>query len=148
MSQIIQNEVFFFLICMATGVLIMFGYDMLRALRQVFPHGNLLLAFEDFFFWSGAGILTFCVIFLKNSGILRGFSIGAILLGMMLYHKSVSRMILWGVSGILRLIVMVFDTIIGIITFPFTFLSKKMRKKSLKGLKNHIKEVKMTLYKK
>lgn len=145
MSGEIQSEIFFFLVCAATGVLLMFGYDLLRALRRVWTHGNLLLAIEDFLYWSLAGILVFGVIFLKNSGRVRGFSLCAIALGMGLYHISASRLILRGVSGMLRILLTILSKIAGIVLRPLKYLTKKVCKKPKKALKKRIKEVKMTL---
>ena len=39
MSEVIQNETWFFLTSVATGVLLVFAYDLLRILRRVFKHG-------------------------------------------------------------------------------------------------------------
>lgn len=148
MSIEIQGEIFFCLVCASTGVLLMFGYDLLRAVRRVFRHGNLLLAIEDFLYWSMAGILTFGVIFLKNSGVVRGFSLCAIVFGMGLYHISASRFILQAVSAGLRFITTILSKIAGIVCSPFVFLAKKVCKKPKKALKKRIKEVKMTLFNK
>jgi spore cortex biosynthesis protein YabQ len=148
MSEVIKSELLFFGISLSTGILILFGYDLLRAFRRVFLHSNFWLAVEDFLYWSIAGIVSFGVIFVKNSGALRGFSLAAILLGMALYHKSVSRYILKGVSWVLQLVTGAVRWILHILLFPFFFLSKKMRKIAQKTLKNRIKEVKMTICKK
>lgn len=148
MSDVISGEILFFLISVSTGILILFGYDLLRAFRRVFVHGNLWLAIEDFLYWSIAGIVAFAVIFINNSGMLRGFSIIAMLLGMMLYHKSISRFIIGAISGILKLIVSIIRGIFNVLTFPFRFISKKMRNRTFKMLKNRLKRVKMTLKKK
>lgn len=145
MSSEIQGEIFFFLVCVSAGALLLFGYDLLRALRRVFPHGSLLLAAEDFLYWSAAGILAFGVIFLKNSGVVRGFSLCAIVLGMGLYHGSVSLWILKGVSVGLGFIVAILRKIAGIIYRPLCFFRKKVCKKPKKALKKRIKEVKMSL---
>lgn len=148
MSEVIKSELLFFGISLFTGILILFGYDLLRAFRRVFLHSSFWLAVEDFLYWSIAGIVSFGVIFVKNSGALRGFSLMAILLGMALYYKSVSRYILKGVSWVLQLITSAVRWIFHILLFPFFFLSKKMRKIAQKTLKNRIKEVKMTICKK
>lgn len=148
MGSGIQDEILFFLVCAATGVLLMFGYDLLRALRRVFPHGNLLLAAEDFLYWSMAGILAFGVIFLKNSGAVRGFSVCAIVLGMALYHVSASRLILKAVSAGMSFTATILSKIAGIVCSPFRFLLKKLYKKPKKALKKRIKEGKMTLFEK
>lgn len=146
MSREIQNEMFFFLVCVSTGILTMFGYDLLRALRRVFSHGSLLLSLEDFLYWSIAGILAFGVIFMKNSGVLRGFSLVAMVAGMMLYHRSVSRVILRFISVILQFLTDIVIRMIRFFLFPFTFLVKKT-KKLRKALKKMLKKVKMTLFK-
>ena len=139
----------FFLICTSTGVLLMFGYDLLRAVRRVFIHGSLLLALEDFIYWSAAGILAFGVIFLKNSGVVRGFSLCAMMMGMVLYQLSASRPVLKAVSGVLRFLKKVVGKFLKIIGRPLAFFAKKMRKgtkKPKKVLKKRIKEIKMSLF--
>lgn len=148
MSEVIKNEVVFCGISLLIGVIILFGYDMLRAVRKTFRHSNFALAVEDFLYWSLSGIASSCVIFWGNSGILRGFSVIAILLGMLIYHKSISKFIVLGVSRILQIITGVIKWIVHIILFPILFLSKKMRKIARKTLKNKIKEVKMVINKK
>ncbi len=100
----------------------------------MFLHSNFWLAVEDFLYWSIAGIVSFGVIFVKNSGALRGFSLAAILLGMALYHKSVSRYILKGVSWVLQLVTGAVRWILHILLFPFFFLSKKNEKNSAKNI--------------
>lgn len=148
MSDVINSEILFFLISVSAGVLILFGYDLLRAFRRVFAHGYLWLAIEDFLYWSIAGIVAFGVIFVNNSGMLRGFSMIAMLIGMMIYHKSISRYIIGAISGILKLIAGIIGAIFNVLTLPLRFISKKMRNKTTKMLKNNIKRFKMTLYKK
>lgn len=147
MSLGIQNEIFFFLVCTAAGVLLMFGYDLLRAVRRVFIHGELLVAAEDFLYCTAAGIIAFMVIFMRNSGVVRGFSLCAMLLGMVLYHMSASRLVLRGVSGVLRLFTTIFNKTVGFLFRPLAFFTKKIYKKTRKALKKRIKGVKMTLVK-
>lgn len=148
MSEVIKNELLFFGISFLLGIVILFGYDMLRALRKAFQHSNFMLAVEDFLYWTVAGIVTFTVIFAENSGILRGFSLIATLLGMILYNRSISRFIVLGVSKFLLLVTSAIKWIVHVLLFPVLFLSKKMRKIARKSLKNKIKEVKMLVTKK
>lgn len=138
----------FFCISFAVGVVLLIGYDLLRALRRVFTHSNLMLAIEDFCYWTFAGIASFCVIFLKNDGVLRGFSLAAIIIGMILYHKSLSPYIVKSIAKIMQVITDIVKWILHVVLFPVLFLSKKMRKIARKTLKKKMKEVKMVLSKK
>ena len=100
-------------------------------------------------YWSSAGILAFGIIFLKNSGVVRGFSLCAMMMGMALYHLSASRPVLKMVSGVLRFLKKVVGKFIKIAGYPLSFFAKKMRKitkRPKKALKKRIKEVKMTLF--
>lgn len=145
MSQGVFGELFFCLLMAASGVLILFGYDLLRVLRRVFPHGNLLVAAEDFLYWSGAGILAFGVIFLRNSGEVRGFALFALGLGMLLYHWSASRFFVAGASAVFCFFRDVLVKIGGFLYRPLLCFVKKTGKICKKALKYSEKCGKMTM---
>lgn len=65
MSEVIQNETWFFLTSVATGVLLVFAYDLLRILRRVFKHGTILTGVEDFLYWCVTAFVIFCMIYEK-----------------------------------------------------------------------------------
>ncbi len=148
MSPEIQSEGVFFLICVACGILLLFGYDLLRVWRQILPHGTFFLAVEDFIYWSMAGIVCFAVVFTENSGRLRGFTGVGILAGMMLYHKSVSQFVFKGILWTIRGILKIFSRILRVLFYPILFLSKRVKKDLGKLLKKSEKEGKMTILKK
>ena len=71
----------------------------------------------------------------------------AILIGMVLYNQSVSRLIMKGISNVLKLAARTIRTILRVILFPFVFLTKKIGKSARKRLKKQIKKVKMKIHK-
>lgn len=139
----IQGEALFFLVSVSTGALLLFGYDLLRALREVFPERKGILAAGDFLYWCLAGIGAFCMVFQKNSGALRGFCVAGMLLGMLFYHKSVSRWILRLFTSVLRAVSTVFGKIFHFLSMPGRLILKKLGKITRKRLKNKVKEIRM-----
>lgn len=57
-----------FVLAFAKGAGIMLGYDILRAFRRGFPHGDRLVAAEDFFYWVFAWIFVFLMFRDRNYG--------------------------------------------------------------------------------
>lgn len=131
------------MVCASAGVLLMFGYDLLRAIRRAFPHKNLLTALEDFLYWSLAGVFAFGVVFVENSGAIRGFALCAMALGMGSYLGAASPYVLRAASFILKIIKIILSKIAGIVCGPVGFFVNKAKK----PLKNMVKEVKMALCK-
>jgi len=82
-------ELQFFAICILWGGLVLLAYDFLRIVRRLIKHGNLLLAVEDLFFWIIAAIFIFAMIYRQNNGIIRGFSVIGMTIGMLLYNQIV-----------------------------------------------------------
>ena len=71
-SEGIHQELIFLLISVALGEGLIILYDIFRIFRQVIPHGVIGMVFRT------------------NDGLVRGFSIGGILLGMLFYNHFVS----------------------------------------------------------
>lgn len=74
-----------------TGVGLMVVYDFLRFLRFIIPHKPFWTGVEDFCFWIYAAVMTFGLLYELNEGILRGYAIAGVLLGMILYDRICSR---------------------------------------------------------
>lgn len=92
MSSVIRQEVIVFFSAVCHGILLTFGYDILRALRRAFVHNLAAISAEDFLFWLIAGFATFCLLFGRTDGVLRGYVAVGIMLGALLYHSTVSRL--------------------------------------------------------
>lgn len=85
------------------GAVLTLSYDILRALRRSFRHPLAVLSAEDFLFWLLAGLLTFRVSFLETDGTWRTYIAVGMMLGFLLYHLTVSRLVVVLLSGLFRL---------------------------------------------
>lgn len=91
MSLYIQEEAGLAALSFALGILLMISYDLLRLFRLLIPHGTLWTGLEDFFYWIYCAVMTFSLLFYENDGILRGYVIVSVFLGMFLYDRIVSQ---------------------------------------------------------
>lgn len=88
MEEFIVKEAELFLDSMFTGLVIMALYDILRLLRRIVSHSNIIVGLEDFLFWNMAGIFIFALIYSENDGRIRWFIIVGICMGAWIYAKS------------------------------------------------------------
>lgn len=120
-SESILQEVDFFAVSILSGCLLVFLYDVLRVLRRLLPHGTFLIAVEDIFYWLSCAFFIFAMLYQKNDGLIRGFAIGAIVLGMLIYNHFISPRVIKGVVWLVQ-------KMIRIVSFPIR-LAKKVLKK-------------------
>ena len=73
------------------GVMLMISYDLLRLFRLLIPHGTWWIGFEDLLYWLYCAWLVFVLFFRENGGVLRGYVLGCVFLGMLLYDRLVSE---------------------------------------------------------
>lgn len=117
MSQVILKEADILWKALATGAGLMLAYDVLRIFRRLIPHGNFWIAFEDVLFWTGSALVIFLMVQRENDGIIRGFVIGGVLLGTLLYLGIFSRFV---VSGC----VFVLEKVFYVLFRPFVCLGR------------------------
>lgn len=77
------------------GVKLAFVYDGVRMFRFLISHKNIFISLEDFVFWIYASCILFKLQLEQSNGILRGFSILGILLGMFLYNKLIGERLIY-----------------------------------------------------
>ena len=83
------------------GVKLTFVYDGIRIFRILIKHKNIVASIEDIFFWMYSSIIIFEMQLEQSDGVLRGFCILGMLLGMHLYSKILGeRLILLAEKGI------------------------------------------------
>ncbi|NLP34662.1 MAG: hypothetical protein GX359_05625 [Clostridiales bacterium] len=116
MNQAITIELQFFLISILWGAIILLGYDALRILRRLIKHKGFFLAVEDLIFWVVTSVFVFAMIYRENNGVIRGFSIMGMAIGMVLYHYILS-------DFIVNLITKIIVTLLT----PFRFVLSKIK---------------------
>lgn len=120
MSDILL-ELRFFAVSIICGIMLMFIYDIIRIFRRIINHNNLFISIEDVIFWIISAFIIFIVMYFQNSGIIRSFSIIAMIFGMILYNKTISKYFVNYIS-------LIINKIIHIILLPFIFLKKIIKK--------------------
>ncbi len=114
MSPAIIQEIRLFLISAAFGILLGIAYDVFRIFRRLWIHGVWWVAAEDLLYFFCASLLVFSMIFAENDGTVRFFSLGSLIVGVILYYISVSPYL-----------VRFFVWLIG---FPFRFFARIVKK--------------------
>ena len=133
-----------FLFGAAGGVL----FDAFRALRRRVKSGTALVALEDILFWLLLSGLVFAFLYRVNNGQPRLFIFAGIALGSVLYLLTVSRYVIFLLSGIFGFFCKIFGFLRKIIMLPLRILAvllSKINKKAGKilcKLKNDLKKIK------
>ena len=94
MSMTLRYELQLLAASLTVGICLMMVYDGLRLFRTLIPHGNFWTGIEDAVYWAGSSITTFLLLFGQNDGILRWYAIFGVLMGMLVYNLTVSRILL------------------------------------------------------
>lgn len=128
MSQVILGELRIVGVAFLGGAMITFVYDLLRIFRRVISHGNLWIGVEDFVFWIWTALWIFSVLYRENDGNLRMYTIFAMVLGMICYHRTLS-------DPFVKITGKILNKLLGIIFYPLKmlkisiiFLGKKLKK--------------------
>lgn len=153
-SDSIFRETNILLAAIATGALLFFVYDLLRIMRRIIPHGTFWVAVEDILFWMGSAAVIFVMLYQEADGSLRGFSVGGVVIGMLLYSCLLSRFIVKGSVFLLeKILYVVFRPLVWLCRLlrrPFRAIARrgwKVGRFLKKRLKKLWKTVKMCLYK-
>lgn len=115
------------------GAVITIVYDLLRIFRRVLVHGNFWIGVEDLFFWIWTSLWIFSVLYRENDGNFRMYTMISMVLGMIVYHKTVSE-------PFVRIAGTILKKIIRVLFYPFSLL-KKIFLFQGKKLKNLIRRI-------
>ena len=126
MSQNIINEVTFFLHSFMMGIVITFMYDGFLILRRLIKHSDILVSLEDMVFWIACAIGVFYMLYEENNGILRWFAVFGAALGMIVYKKSLSALVIRSVSMLIERTFHILFRILRLFLYPFRFLLRKI----------------------
>jgi spore cortex biosynthesis protein YabQ len=144
----IITELRFFIISVLWGALVLLAYDILRILRRIIRHNEVVVAIQDIIFWIIASIFIFAMIYIKNDGIIRGFSVMGMTIGMVAYHYILSDMIVMLVSRLILLVLRPFYVAMGFILKGLKVLGNKIKTLTNKiygRLKSRAKSVKISI---
>ncbi len=102
MGDFIWKEIDIFIQSAYYGILLGLSYDVLRILRRILKHKNIVVYIEDYIFWVIWGIMIFALLFSQNDGIVRGYVFVAIVIGGFLYLKAFSHFLVKYISLVLN----------------------------------------------
>ncbi len=118
-SEDIFRELDFFAVSFLLGIILVLAYDCLRICRRLFRHGPVWISLEDLCYWLIAGFIIFAMLYTKNEGLIRGFSMGGIAIGMLLYNQFISRYTVYYISLVFEKIMHLVTKICRIVFGPF-----------------------------
>ena len=161
-SENIFHELDFFAVSFVLGVILVLAYDCLRIFRRLVRHGTLWISMEDLCYWVIAAFIIFAMLYQKNDGLIRGFSIGGIVLGMLLYNQFISRYTVRYIALFLKRMIRFIEKIWKFVSAPVRKAAKaasargtvlvnkgrKIKKYSKKQLKKIGNEIKIGISKK
>lgn len=128
-SESIFREMDFFAVSFVLGMALVLVYDCLRILRRIVRHGILWISLEDLCYWVAAAFVIFAMLYQKNDGLIRGFSIGGIVLGMFLYNQYISRYTVKYIARMLKKIIRLIHKICRFVLTPFRKAAKRISNK-------------------
>jgi spore cortex biosynthesis protein YabQ len=164
----ISDQAYIFLCTVLGGLLVGFIYDLFRISRRVIKTHNIIVYFEDIAFWILVSLTSFAIIFVSNSGKIRGYSLIGIVLGVIIYYFLFSYFIMKITINIINFIKKVLILIYKILRIPIIFMYRiiyypvmfiyritkkvlkfiqKINKKITEYFKLNIKNIKITLKK-
>lgn len=146
-SETIGHEAYFLGISILVGAALFLLYDFLRIFRRIIPHGTLWIAVEDILYWFIYTGVVFVMLYRENDGMVRGFAIGGLAFGMLLYFFLLSRFVVrvnvlvlgTAVKGVMKIFRFFFE--------PVGRIGKKVTHFWIKELKKFVRAVKMCLCK-
>jgi len=148
MNHAITIELEFFMMSILWGSILLFVYDVLRIFRRLIKQGSIILAVEDLIFWVASSVFIFAMMYRENNGVIRGFSIMGMAIGMVLYHYILSEKLVNYVTKFIRMLFRPFAIVYGWIKKVIKFFYLRVNKLLnfiLKRLKKWLSSVKMVL---
>lgn len=129
MSDVITGELQVAGTAFLYGAVITIVYDLIRIFRRVIAHGNFWISVEDFLFWIWTSLWIFSVLYRENDGSFRMYTILAMVLGMIFYHKTMSEPLVNVIGKTLRKVVLFVGRPIKWMKIYISFLGKKLKKR-------------------
>ena len=122
------DENVFLLYAMILGIFITFIYDLLRIFRRIISHNRFWISVEDLGFWIFCGAEVFMLMYRESNGTLRWFAVLGALVGMTVYKKTVSGLLVKYCSLILNKLLAILMKAAHFLARPFVFAGKSAGK--------------------
>lgn len=135
----IGQEAVFLGVSLLSGVCLFFLYDIFRIFRRIVPHGNIWIGLEDICYWLLCTAAVFVMLYQENDGMVRGFSLGGIVLGMICYHFLLSRLVIRVHVAVLRAVLGAAKKVLGLLRKILGFFLHPFYKAG-KGIGNFLKK--------
>lgn len=129
MSDVITGELQVAGTAFLHGALITVVYDLIRIFRRVVAHGNFWIGVEDFLFWIWTSLWIFSVLYRENDGSFRMYTILAMVLGMVFYHRTMSEPLVNVIGKTLKKVVFLVGWPIKRMKIYISFWGKKLKKR-------------------
>lgn len=118
------DENVFLLYAVIMGIFITFVYDLLRIFRRVVPHNRFWVSLEDLGFWIYCAAEVFMLMYRESNGSLRWFAVLGAMMGMLVYKKTLSVLLVKYVSMALSKILSLLGKVLKFLFRPFAFVGK------------------------
>ncbi|HAU87894.1 MAG TPA: spore cortex biosynthesis protein YabQ [Lachnospiraceae bacterium] len=123
----INLEVRLFLSSVLWGIGLVILYDCLRIFRRTVKHNKIWAGLEDVLYWTVCAVLIFRMMYRINDGAIRGFAIVGVVIGMVLYHYSVSEFFVQTITLVIHKCIYGVKKTIQFIMKPAIWLSRRFR---------------------
>lgn len=135
MNEIIMNQLKILTIFAISGITISILFDIFRIRRKVWKAPNLLTYFEDILFWIISAIILLYTVMKYTTGELRIYMFVGLFIGILIYFKFFSKLIVKFFSSIIKFIITIIVRIFKIILYPFkktlNLFKKSWKKKNI-----------------
>jgi len=145
-----------FLACALSGGAIGVLYNLFAAIRRGFSFGRIATFFVDFIFWVAGTVVFFCILHISCSGEITWYGLLGVILGLVLYLASASRIVYPVLLGLVKLIKKLLMVCVKIFITPFYKIFKALsklfkpvkklaqntRKKTSNFVKNNVEKIK------
>ncbi|MCX7885462.1 MAG: spore cortex biosynthesis protein YabQ [Caloramator sp.] len=119
----INTQIYYFVYTAIAGIIIGVMFDVYRILRGFNSPNRLITAVSDLLFWIFTAILIFIFFFFTNNGELRYYTFVGLILGIFLYFKFISSIILKTLRFLIYYFIKFFRVIIILIFYPISLIS-------------------------
>lgn len=124
-----SRQVSIFIFSLLSGMLVGTFFDAYRVIRGFQEPGKIITIIQDFLFWILTGIMIFTFIMYTNYAYMSFNVFVYDALGLFLYFKIFSHLVILGYNKILNWVLTIFRIIFYYLSYPTRVVFEKLRKK-------------------